>query len=146
MLDDRRPLADETSTGIASLGTGAHIGVVEGQKLTDIQRAGLRDFRKMRGYFGAIHVSQDGQSYQHFVDCHNLDKVKTAAKTGCELFSDGSPCVIAAVSGPDGMAFDSAAVRGLGLWALRDFARHQKRQVSSTYGADPVATSAQQEY
>jgi hypothetical protein len=129
---------------LATFGKKVSIGTVPDLALSPIQKEGLRGFRNMKAYFGALYVSRDGTSYQHFVNWHDLDKVKVAARKGCEIASLGNPCVLAAVSVPKGMDPNGENARGLGSWAQRDLAVYRKRQVDGRYGAFAVSGSAHQ--
>lgn len=121
------------------------IGVVQGLELSPIQKKGLRNFRRQNSYFGALYVSKDGATFQSFINWHSLDRVKQAARKGCEVIAKDT-CVLAAVSVPKGMDPNANDVHGLGSWAAHDIKNYKKRQVKGGYGAFAVSGSAHQGY
>ncbi|UWR23599.1 hypothetical protein [Sulfitobacter sp. S190] len=115
--------------------------------LSEFQEKGLRKFREMDAYFGALFVSEDGNAYQHFVNWHDLTLVKQAARKGCEMISRGSPCYLSTVSVPAGYDPNGPTEPGLGLWALRDWQNeYLPKQESGSFGAFAVSNSAHQGY
>jgi hypothetical protein len=123
----------------------ASIGVAQGLELSPIQKKGLRHFRRQNSYFGALYVSKNGTSFQSFINWHSLDRVKQAARKGCEVISKDT-CVLAAVSVPKGLDPNAKNLHGLGSWAAHDIKDYKNRQVEGGYGAFAVSGSAHQGY
>jgi len=136
----------ETVGGFKVYNNSVSVGVAPNLNLSPIQRRGLREFRRARSYFGALYVSTDGTSYQHFINWHDLDGAKFAARNGCEIVSEGVPCVLAAVSVPKGVDPNGSSTKALSSSAQGDLKRYRSRQVQGRYGAFAVSNSAHQGY
>ena len=122
------------------------IGVVKNVKLSPLQRKGLSYFRSQKSYFGAFYVSLDGKWFQSFINWHYLEKVKVAVKKACDTRPNGSPCVLAAVSVPEGVPVDAKSATGLGSSARASMQDYRDRQVEGQYGAFAISNSSHEGY
>lgn len=126
-------------------GPAVTVGVVQGLTLSPAQKEGLRHFKRQKSYFGAMYVSQDGKSYQHYFNWHSLKRVKQATRQSCEQLSQDT-CVLAAVSVPKGLDPNMPDLTGFGSSAAREMIDYRTQQVAGTYGAFAVSGSAHEGY
>ena len=117
-------------------GNAVTIGTVAGPKLTAEQRRAFKWYRSNKSYFGAFYIAPDTEHLFWTRNFHSLKVAKNAAKYGCELASEGVPCVLHAVVYPKGANPNDPGLVGLGQPSSKDFERkYPKRQKDGKYGA-----------